>query len=207
MNGSTQALSERVVTERLLLREFSHRINNELAFAISSISVAAAGCDNDKARIVLAAVRDRLQGFARVHHSLQMPDYSTTIDATTYLHKLCQAIGHSRLEGRGIELSLRLCPLRMSSERCWYLGMIVFELITNAARHAFHRGPGQIQLELLPSGMSVECRVTDNGTSEAGIYPGGGLKIVEALAANLRGTIDVQFEQPGTRSILIFPLN
>ena len=195
-----------VVAERLLLREFSHRISNELAFAIGSLSLAAARCGNSEARIALTAVQDRLQSFARVHSSLQMPDHSTVIDVTAYLHKLCEAISHSKLEARGIELSLALQPFRMSSQRCWYLGMIVFELITNAVRHAFDQGPGQIRLELLPSGMFVECRVTDNGMSDANICPGTGLKIVEALAASLHGTIDVQFGPQGSRSALIFPL-
>jgi two-component sensor histidine kinase len=105
-------------------------------------------------------VHDRLQSFAQVHHSLQMPDYSTTIEVTAYLHRLRQAISHSKLESQGIELPLSLYPFRMSSERCWYLGMIVFELITNALRHAFRQGPGQIRLELWPSDMSVQCRIT-----------------------------------------------
>ncbi|WP_024506512.1 histidine kinase dimerization/phosphoacceptor domain -containing protein [Bradyrhizobium sp. ARR65] len=120
MNSHVQASSEPVVhSERLLLRELSHRINNEFAFAISSLSLAAARCKSSEAKLALGAVQDRLQSFARVHRSLQMPDYSTTIDASAYLHKLCQAISHSKLESKGIELTLSLCPLRMSSERCW----------------------------------------------------------------------------------------
>ncbi len=85
--------------------------------------------------------------------------------------------------------------------------MIVFELITNAVRHAFRQGSGKIELELLPSGTSVECRITDNGTSNPTISAGMGLRIVEALASNLDGTIDIQFGPRGTRAILIFPLD
>ncbi len=194
-----------VVAERLLLREFSHRINNELASAISLISVAAARSSSGEAKSALAVVQDRLQSYARVHHSLQMPEYSTTIEVTAYLHKLCRAISHSKLESNGIELSLSLYPVWMSSERCWLLGMIVFELITNAARHAFRDRPGTIHLELLPSGTSVECRITDDGNSDANVSPGNGLRIIDALADSLQGTIDMQFGPQGTRSIVIFP--
>jgi hypothetical protein len=45
---------------RLLLREFSHRINNEFASAIGVIAIAARSA-NDEAKVVLAAVRDQLQ--------------------------------------------------------------------------------------------------------------------------------------------------
>jgi two-component sensor histidine kinase len=49
---------------RLLLREFSHRINNEFASAIGMISIAAARAANDEAKVALAAVSDQLQNYA-----------------------------------------------------------------------------------------------------------------------------------------------
>jgi two-component sensor histidine kinase len=50
----------------------------------------------------------------------------------------------------------------------------------------------------------VECRVTDNGTAEANAGPGHGLKIVEALANSLGGTIE-HFGPHGATAVLIFP--
>jgi two-component sensor histidine kinase len=87
------------------------------------------------------------------------------------------------------------------------LGMIVSELITNATRHAFRCGVGSIRVDLLPSGASVECRVTDNGTSDPNIRPGHGIKIINALTESLHGTIDLQFGPHGAKSVLIFPLS
>jgi two-component sensor histidine kinase len=205
MNGLSPQLSGRDEAERLLLREISHRINNELASAISLVSVAASRCSSSEARAALAAVQDRLENFARVHRSLQMPEYTTTIDVAAYIHQLCRAISHSKLADEGIELSLSIYPLRMSSERCWLLGMILFELITNAARHAFDDRAGSIHLELRPAGRSIECCITDNGTSDANPSPGRGLSIVTALASALCGTIDMQFGPNGTRTVVNFP--
>jgi two-component sensor histidine kinase len=200
------SLPERgAVAERLLLREFSHRINNELASAISLISVVAHRCDSKEARTVLTTVLDRLENYASVQHSLQLPEYSTTIELTTYMQQLCRAISRSKLEREGIELSLSLYSLRMPSERCWLLGMIVFELITNSARHAFRNKAGSIHVEVYPTETSVACRVTDNGSSEANARPGRGLAIVEALAASMHGTVDAQFGQEGTTTVVNFP--
>jgi hypothetical protein len=67
--------------ERLLLRELTHRINNEFAAAISLISLVAARSSNDDVKIALAAIQDRLQDCAQVHHILQMPEHSIWIDA------------------------------------------------------------------------------------------------------------------------------
>jgi hypothetical protein len=60
-------------------------------------------------------------------------------------------------------------------------------------RHAFSISGGLISVELLPSLSFVECRLTDNGVGKANTYPGRELKILEALAKNLGGTIDQRF--------------
>jgi two-component sensor histidine kinase len=192
--------------ERLLLREFAHRISNEFASAISVISIAAARSANDEVKIALAAAEDRLQNYARVHQALRVPEHGSLIDATSYLRQLCRAISRSRLDVKSVELVLVDRPLRMNSDRCWRLGMIVSELITNAARHAFHESGGVIRVDLRSSQSFVECRVTDNGTAAANIRPGHGLEIVEALAKGLDGKIDQQFGPQGATTAVIFPV-
>jgi two-component sensor histidine kinase len=189
---------------RLLLREYSHRINNEFALAISAISIAAKRSATDETRSTLALIEDQLLSYAQVHHVLQMPEHSFKIDAAAYLRELCGAIDRSKLANKGIKLVLAARKFQMNSERCWRLGLIVSELITNAVRHAFDESGGMIRVELRPSRSFVECRVTDNGTSEPNIYPGHGLKIVAALARSLGGTVEQRFGPRGTTSILVF---
>ena len=191
--------------ERLLLREFFHRTNNELASAISLISVAAHRCGSNEARAVLATVQGRLENYASVQHSLQRPEYSTAIELSGYIEQLCRAISRSKLEREGIELSLSLHPFRMKSDRCWLLGMIVFELTTNSARHAFRNRAGLIHVSVYPTDTSIACSVTDNGSSEPSASAGRGLAIVEALAASMHGTVDVQFGREGTTTVVSFP--
>jgi two-component sensor histidine kinase len=190
---------------RLLLREFSHRINNEFASAIGMISVVAGYLSNGEAKAALAAVEDQLHNYARVHHVLQMPEHSSRIDAAAYLRQLCRAICCSKLNAKGIKLLLVERTFQMDSERCWRLGLIVSELITNSARHAFRDNGGLIRVELLPSTSFIECRVTDNGASKPTIRPGNGTEIVESLAKSLGGTIDQHFGSEGATSVLIFP--
>jgi hypothetical protein len=62
-----------------------------------------------------------------------------------------------------------------------------------------------IRVELVPSTSFVECRVTDDGTGETNIRPGGGLKIIDGLAGSLGGTIDQHFGPQGSKCVLIFP--
>jgi two-component sensor histidine kinase len=189
----------------MLLREYSHRINNEFASAIGVISHAAARSGNEEVRCALNAVKDQLINYALVHQALQMPEHSLRVDAAAYLRRLCGAISRSKLDSSRIELSLLLRKCPMNSQRCWRLGLIVSELITNSVRHGLSKSGGEICVELLPSSPSIKCRVTDNGTSEPIIRPGRGLEIVAALARSLGGTIDHQFGPHGATSLLVFP--
>ena len=105
-------------------RELAHRTSNEFASAISVISLAAAGSANDEVKIALAAAQDRLHNYAQVHQALLMPSDSTLVDASAYLHRVCQAISRSRLDVKGIELVLVECPIQMNSDCCWRLGLM-----------------------------------------------------------------------------------
>jgi len=193
--------------ERLLLREITHRVNNEFASAIQVVSFTAAKSPDGNVKAALARVMEQLHNYARVHHALQMPANNDCIDASAYLRELCGSISRSKLENRNIELVLVERPFRMSSERCWMMGMIVAELITNAVRHAFDRQGGTIRIECRTSGEFIECRVSDNGSaSTADVRPGSGLRIIEALAQALGADFQFNFGENGSDAVLTLPI-
>lgn len=195
----------RLTAERLLLRELAHRIDDELASAIDLVSRAANRCEGAEARAALASVQDRLESHARLCHALQMPQFATTIDLAAYLQQLCGSISRARLESDGIALSLLLHPLKVSSERCWLVGIIVFELITDAARRVSRSGAGAIHLEVWAAANSIVCCITDNGASGESRSREQDRSIVETLVARLHGTVDVSVGPDGTRAVVNFP--
>jgi two-component sensor histidine kinase len=127
------------------------------------------------------------------------------MDAAAYLRNLCLSIRRSKLNQKKIDLALAAHRLWLRSDRCWLLGMIVFELITNAARHAFAGGNGLIRVELLRAGALVQCRVLDNGSAPASFRPGRGLQIVHELTKALDGRFDQRFTTGGSTSVVVFP--
>jgi two-component sensor histidine kinase len=190
--------------ERLLVGELTHRMNNE--FAARIVSLAAAPSPNGEVKSALPMVEARLLNYEQVNRCLQIPSQDTVVDASAHLRRLCQSIGRSRLNCRGIELQFVGRPLQMNSDRCWRLGMIISELISNAVRHAFGEGGGKIQVELSQCGTFVNCRVEDDGTAPETIRPGLGFAIVERLIASLDGKINQHFGPGGAVSDMIFPM-
>ena len=90
-----------------------------------------------------------------------------------------------------IHLLLSADTLPLESERCWRLALAVYELVTNAVRHAcFDSRDGELKIELMRAGSWVNCRVTDNGSGLGRIKLGCGLRIVGDLASSLGGRID-----------------
>jgi two-component sensor histidine kinase len=195
----------RMFGEHVLLHELNHRINNEFAAAISVVSLAAARSGKEEVEAALTDVAELLHRYADVHKILQMPDHDTLIDAGAYLRQLCLAVGRSTLDAREIRLVLSVQPLRLQAERCWRLGMIVHELISNAARHAFGNRGGEIRVAVWQDGALVKCSVQDSGSVTATIQPGQGLKIVDGLSRALGGRFGQSFGVQGSKSLLVFP--
>jgi two-component sensor histidine kinase len=188
--------------ENLLLRELTHRINNELVSTIGFVSVTAMRSGNDDVKVALESVVQYLHNYAGIYRALQMPAADDLVDAASYLRELCQQICRAKL------LAFIERPLQLSASRRWRLGMIVSELIGNASRHAFREGGGsrRIQVELIDHETEVECIVTDNGSGSENVRPGQGLKIIRSLVHDLGGTIDHDFGPTGTTATLCFPL-
>jgi two-component sensor histidine kinase len=191
--------------DRLLVSEITHRVNNEFASVIQVVSLIAARSLNPDVKAALAGVMDKLHNYAGVHHALQVPANNDIVDGSVYLRQLCSSISRSKLETRGIELILIEQPFRMSAERCWVMGMIIVELITNAVRHAFDAQQGTIRVECLMSGGYVECRVSDSGSATTDIRRRNGLRIVDALAEMYDATFDLHPSGAGIEAVLLLP--
>ena len=191
--------------QRLLLDEVSHRINNDFACLIAAISLAVKHTGNDEVKSALTAVGESLHHYADIHHALQMPEGDAHIDAEAYLRKLCMSISRAKLDPMQVELTLVAHPLWLRSDHCWRLGMIVYELVTNSARHAFRERHGKIRVELLRTSSYVACKVLDNGLAADRVQPGRGLKIIDELTEGLDGRFEQKFGSGGSISIVAFP--
>src|ERR1700733_5106625 len=191
----------------LLLREWDHRINNEPNPAIYAVSAKAVESDSVAVKAALLDVVDLLHQCADVHRALRMPDQGRLADAASYPQQLCFSIAKYRLDRLAIRVLFSADNLRLEGGRCWKLGLIVSELLTNVARHAqFDARHPELRVELLLAGNVVKCRVADNGSAPEPIRRGQGLALIGELASSLGGRIHTSCAADGSFFLLTFPL-
>jgi two-component sensor histidine kinase len=153
----------------LYVAELLHRVSNEYASAISLASVMASRTSSPEARSALKTVIEHLVQLASAHRVLLPPVVDGTVDLGAYLARLCQAKAAAELERRGTTLRLVVVSSgALDHARCWRVGLIVSELITNAARHGLPSGRGEICVSVAANAAQVVCRVSDNGAATCG---------------------------------------
>jgi two-component sensor histidine kinase len=190
---------------RLLLEELTHRVAGEFAAAIQTVSRAAALADPEEVRNALAAVHCQLENFARVHGALRVPESHISIDGCLYLRQLCEAISLSRLRFRGIRLELLETKFELDSEQCWRLGMIVSELVSNAARRSSAHSPAFIRVAAARRGALIWCRVEDNGMASENEPESRGMRVVDALSRELHGELEQHRRDDVCVATVVFP--
>src|SRR5271168_3644881 len=135
-----------------------------------------------------------------------MPDQGCLTDAARYLQQLCFSVTKYRLDRLAIRVSFSADDLRLEGERCWKLGLIVSELLTNVARHAqFDARHPELRVELMLAGNVVKCWVSDNGSAPEPIRRGRGLAIIGELASSLGGHVHTSRAAEKSCFLVIFP--
>lgn len=186
----------------MLVREVHHRVSNSLQMVLSFVSMQAHQTDDEAARDALEATQNRIRAIAKVHHRLYTRDDLTTIDLDAYLLNLADELRESMADrAADIALELDAEPVETLPDVAVSVGVIVNELVSNAAKYAFAPGrTGRILVSLarIEGGFSVT--VADDGdgfdSEDAPQGTGLGTRIMSAIARSL-GTEVV--EQPCER--------
>ena len=181
----------------LLLAEFIHRSANDFAVACAEINVASRLPSLSAMRERLERVVLRLHALASIQHMLQ-PRHVGVIDLGNALCELCHHCAEARFAEQGAFIRLQTCEGPVDAVRGVAVLMIVSELLTNAARHAFREPGGLVEVELTRADDVIYCRVSDNGS---GLSSGPGKRGTgTAIIAELARGADIVLTTPPTDS-------
>lgn len=196
---------DRQIAERdLFLEEFDHRVKNNFTLVASLLDMQRRRAGNGETAEALASALARVESIARAHRHLYRGAAAPgEVDMAAYIHELCTALEEALFLRGAIKLACAADHAALSRDRAVSIGLIVNELVTNAAKHAFGdsaRDTIQVRFETRPAGWRLT--VADNGTGMPAGTPnrrtGLGQRLIEGFARQARGTIRTESSAEGT---------
>ncbi len=195
-----------------LLKEVDHRIGNSLQLLSSFVSLQARANENPECKAALYETQRRIEAVAQVHKRLYTSDDVTSVDLRGYLEGLIDQSGDTlRPNGWGPTLTLDAVSLSLPPDQTVSIGVIVTELITNAAKYAFvDREPGCIHVKLAAEADAFTLIVADDGVGWDGVTAskgtGYGRRIIDAMVQSLQATLAQESSDRGLTVTLRAPL-
>jgi len=193
-----------------LLREVHHRIKNNLNTASSLLSIQARACEEGQASDALHDAMGRLQSMSNLYDKLYRSDDLRDMSLAAYLPSLAAEIVALFPNRDSVELRTEVEDLVIDVKRLSPLGILVYELVSNAMKHAFPDGRrGGIRIVAKEKGGRLVIVIEDDGM---GLPPGldlesskgFGLGLARMLAEQLEGKLRVE-RGKGTRYVLELP--
>jgi PAS domain S-box-containing protein len=201
-------LREMIESREILLREADHRIKNSLQLVASLLGLQRSRLADPDAIAALDNAITRVMAVGQAHKALHQSADLRHVDFYAMLQDLCAHVGTLNPA-----LSFTCdCPVgfQLDTARAIPLGLIVSELLTNAAKHAYPAGAGVIRTSVGVEPETLRIEVADEGVGlppDAPRRAGLGSSIVRSLAAQVGVAVELASAPGGgTRATLRGPL-
>jgi two-component sensor histidine kinase len=165
-NGNRRAQAGKTEEAEILLSEMKHRTRNDLQSIASFAALQSRRTGDLMAKVGFEEIGRRAFALAALYDHLLQLGARSEVDLASYLCALCARIDAAQgLEREKIALVSELvATARTDFDTAAELGIIVNELVTNAAKHAFKPGYGGrivVRLHADPGGTALI--VSDDG--------------------------------------------
>jgi two-component sensor histidine kinase len=195
---------------KVLLQEISHRVKNSLQLVSSLLGLQAqSSSDETVARSLNDAVA-RIGAVARIHERLYRTADIGSVDLAGYLAEVCQDLA-GLMPLCSVEFAAD-APMTISTDRAVRAALLVTELVTNAAKHAYPEGSGgPIRIALTRRGADeVTLTMRDEGQGLPADFDldgrSLGMRIIRALVEQTGATLTVERAAPGTAFLVTLPI-
>jgi two-component sensor histidine kinase len=204
--SATRLRSAQVEERDLLLREIEHRIKNNFLMVSGLVDIQRRRSSNAEVKEALSAVMARIESFARAHrHLYRSANDVGAVPMKGYITELCDALSQALTLHGAVTLSSTADDVTMDRDRAVTIGLLINELVTNAAKHAFEgRESGAVTITFRRVDGGWRLVVQDDGVGisaarQSAVKDGLGQRLVEAFARQANGTLATESGATGTR--------
>jgi two-component sensor histidine kinase len=190
--------------ESLLLGEAHHRMKNTLALLVMLLHRDFRPSESLNVRSAVTQFERRLVAFGDLYRLLSIGWEHDQVAYGAHLRDLCKAMTSTILEPLGLRCEVAVEEGSISAKRCEKLDLILLELVTNAAKHAFpDRADGVIHVDAFHRGGCWRLMVSDDGVGSSAPPLGAGARIVKALARSIRARIFTETGRGGGAKVVV----
>ena len=187
--------------QQVLVKEINHRVKNSLQLVSSMLNLRASAHDDPTIRQVLGDASARVAAISRAHDRLYRSTDIGSIELAAYLADVCRDLTEF-MPNCSVDFDAA-SRAHMATDRAIRLALLVTELVTNAAKHAYGNGGGRILVSLaLRDAQTATVSVIDDGVGlpdgfRADEARGLGMRLILALVEQMEGTLRVERRAQG----------
>ncbi|MCK4911927.1 MAG: response regulator, partial [Thermodesulfovibrionales bacterium] len=198
-HGDLIKLQDALMKEKTLVREIDHRVKNNMATIVSLLHLQGKASHDENTIAALKDSENRVRAMSSIHEILYLSEDACHVELGDYLKRIATSLHSGYINDHDrVRLEVDIDRVSVYSEVAIPCGLIVNELLTNAAKHAFPEGrKGSIRLVLRELNENrILLSVSDNGIGlpdnfEVGSTGSLGMEIVSALVGQIGGELEM----------------
>ena len=205
-----RSLEAVLARQQVLLKEIAHRVKNSLTIVASMLKLQAADVADPVLTRHLEDAAYRVSAVAKAHEHIHQGDGTDSLDLGIYLEQVCRDLNDA-VPNCTIEIEAEH-GIDILTDRAIPIALISNELITNAAKYAYHGNPGgQVRVRLARGDDgSIHLSIRDEGEGLPADFDlrsaaGLGMRIVRAFSQQLNAEIALRRLDPGTEFVVSVP--
>ncbi len=192
-----------------LLREIHHRVKNNLQITSSLMNMQKRKLTSKEAITALEDSQARILAIALTHQKIYQDKDSKAVNLSEYLNDLME---HTKKISSSFSYKIDCPDISLDLDRAVPLALIISELATNAAKHAYPDTTKYNELIINVERLNqeeVSLTILDNGQGLPDDFDienveGIGFEIIRALCRQISAKLSYESNGQGTQFTLIF---
>ncbi|HRX15728.1 MAG TPA: PAS domain S-box protein, partial [Spirochaetota bacterium] len=213
-----QKLNRELEEKNMLLHEINHRIKNNIGSIEALLSIQASSNNSTETKAALSEAASRVKSMQSLYENMLISNKYDVVNADHYLGGIAKSVTDFYSDAVNITLITEIDKLDLKVNLAFPLGIIINELITNAAKYAFtETGLGTIFISLKEykdtdsERSKAEIILKDNGKGLPDDFlpdqaEGFGLMLVNMLCRQTESRLSI-YSQNGTVVKILVPLS